>query len=324
MHHTSRGKIAMVSVLRLLTRPFHAVLAALLLVAIAPPAHAQDKVLRVGTLKLIHGITVYFYEKFVPEGYRVEVIPFESPTDGKNAVVTGTVDTCIHGIAAFLLGAAADEPIRIVANANNGGMAVIAGVNTDIKTIKDLKGRKVAIWPGSTQEAVILERLRMEGMSIKDIQPIRLQFSDHAAALARGDVDAYVGAEPAAGISLANGTGRLVEYPYSTPIGPLNMILSASQKQVKDNPSRIKMVVDMHKKAIDYAMANPPQIVDMAMQKLGQQKKSIELAVPNVELAWKIDDVFMERAGAYTRLMFENKQIRQVPDLNRHITKQFM
>ena len=82
----------MVSVLRLLTRPFHAVLAALLLVAIAPPAHAQDKVLRVGTLKLIHGITVYFYEKFVPEGYRVEVIPFESPTDGKNAVVTGTVD----------------------------------------------------------------------------------------------------------------------------------------------------------------------------------------------------------------------------------------
>src|SRR5713226_2669868 len=115
---------------------------------------AQDKVLRVGTLKLIHGISAYFYDKFVPAGYTVEVFPFESPTDGKNAVLTGTVDTCIHGIAAFLLGAAADEPMRIVANANNGGMAVIAGVNTDIKTIKDLKGKKVAIWPGSTQEAV--------------------------------------------------------------------------------------------------------------------------------------------------------------------------
>jgi NitT/TauT family transport system substrate-binding protein len=46
-----------------------------------------------------------FYEKFVPAGYAVEVYPFESPTDGKNAVLTGTVDTCIHGIAAFLLGA---------------------------------------------------------------------------------------------------------------------------------------------------------------------------------------------------------------------------
>jgi NitT/TauT family transport system substrate-binding protein len=292
--------------------------------SLAPSARADDKVLKVGTLKLIHGISAYFYEKFVPAGYKVEVIPFESPTDGKNAVLTGTVDTCIHGIAAFLLGAAAGESVVIVANANNGGMAVMAGVNTDIKTIKDLKGKKVAIWPGSTQEAVILERLRMEGMSIKDIQPIRLGFSDHAAALARGDVDAYVGAEPAPGISLANGTGRLVEYPYSTPIGPLNMILSASEKAVKENPERIKLVVEMHRKAVDYAMANPPQIVEMAMQKLGQQKKSIELAVPNVELAWKLDDVFMQRAGAYTKLMFENKQIRQIPDLNRHVTKQFM
>jgi NitT/TauT family transport system substrate-binding protein len=309
----------------MLARPIKlALLVVLAAMSFAPSARADDKVLKVGTLKLIHGISAYFYERFVPTGYKVEVIPFESPTDGKNAVLTGTVDTCIHGIAAFLLGAAAGEPVLIVANANNGGMAVMAGVNTDIKTIKDLKGKKVAIWPGSTQEAVILERLRMEGMSIKDIQPIRLQFSDHAAALARGDIDAYVGAEPAAGISLANGTGRLVEYPYSTPIGPLNMILSASEKAVKENPERIKLVVDMHRKAIDYAMANPPQIVDMAMQKLGQQKKSVELAVPNVELAWKIDDVFMQRAGAYTKLMFENKQIRQMPDLSKVVTKQFM
>jgi NitT/TauT family transport system substrate-binding protein len=202
-------------------------------------------------------------------------------------------------------------------------MAVMAGVNTDIKTIKDLKGKKVAIWPGSTQEAVILERLRMEGMSIHDIHPIRLQFSDHAAALARGDIDAYVGAEPAAGISLANGTGKLVEYPYSTPIGPLNMILSASQKAVKDNPERINLIVDMHKKAVDYAMAHQPEIVEMAMQKLGQQRRSVELAVPNVELAWKIDDVFMERAKAYTKLMYENKQIRQEINLDQFVTRQF-
>jgi NitT/TauT family transport system substrate-binding protein len=308
---------------KLITRLPLAILVAISVVAAAQPGRADDKVIRVGTLKLIHGISAYFYEKFAPAGYKVEVIPFESPTDGKNAVLTGTVDTCIHGIAAFILGAAANEPVFIVANANNRGMAIMAGPNTGIKSVKDLRGKKVAIWPGSTQEAVILERLRMEGLSIKDIQPIRLQFSDHAAALARGDVDAYVGAEPAAGISLANGTGVLVEYPYSTPIGSLNMILSASQKQVKENPERIKMVVDMHKKAVDYAMAHQPEIVDMAVQKLGQQKKSVELAVPNVELAWKIDDQFMQRAKAYTQLMHENKQLRQMIDLDNFVTTQF-
>jgi NitT/TauT family transport system substrate-binding protein len=106
------------------------ILFAAIAIAVARPVAAEDnKVFKVGTLKLIHGISAYFYERFVPTGYTVEVYPFESPTDGKNAVLTGTVDTCIHGIAAFLLGAAAGEPVVIVANANNRGMAVIAGAS---------------------------------------------------------------------------------------------------------------------------------------------------------------------------------------------------
>ena len=75
---------------RLLTGLAPVALAVLSLTIAVPQAHAQDKVLRVGTLKLIHGISAYFYDKFVPAGYTVEVIPFESPTDGKNAVLTGT------------------------------------------------------------------------------------------------------------------------------------------------------------------------------------------------------------------------------------------
>jgi ABC-type nitrate/sulfonate/bicarbonate transport system substrate-binding protein len=135
------------SIIRLLLVSF----GTLSLLLTTPQAQAQDKVLRIGTLKLIHGITPYFYEKFAPPGYTVEVIPFESPTDGKNAVLTGTVDTCIHGIAAFLLGAAAGEPVVIVAAATNRGMGIVADAKSDIKTIKDLKGKRVAIFPGSTQ-----------------------------------------------------------------------------------------------------------------------------------------------------------------------------
>jgi NitT/TauT family transport system substrate-binding protein len=296
-----------------LTRLLPVLFAIVSLVMSAPRANADDKVLRVGTLKLIHGITPYFYEKFAPPGYKIEVIPFESPTDGKNAVLTGTVDTCVHGIAAFLLGAAAGEPVVIVAAATNRGMGIIADAKSDIKTIKDLKGKRVAITPGSTQEVVILERLKAEGMTVADIQPIRLSFSDMPAAL-----------EPGPGISLANGTGRLVEYPYSTPIGSLNMILSASEKMIKENPERLKMIVEMHKKATDYAMAHPEEMVEVAMQKLGQQRKSIELAVPNVELTWKIDDTFIERAKAYSGLMVEKKQVRQAPDMTHAITEQFM
>ncbi|MEK6591956.1 MAG: NrtA/SsuA/CpmA family ABC transporter substrate-binding protein [Pseudomonadota bacterium] len=299
--------------------------AALSMFTLPAVVHAQtEKVIKVGTLKLIHAITPYFYEQFAPPGYKIQVIPFESPTDGKNAVVTGTVDFGTFGIAAAMLGAAAGEPVVVFAPQCNGGMAVVAGVNSDIKSVRDLKGRKVAIWPGSTQEVVILERLKAEGMTIKDIQSIRLPFSDMAPALARGDIDAYVGAEPGPGISLANGVGKIVEYPYSTPIGSLNMVWATRQEMIDKNPELVKVMMEMHRKATDFAMANRAEMVKMTMQKLGQQQKSIELAAPNVQLTWKIDDEFIRRAKAYGQLMLEKKQIRELPNFDKFITAKFM
>jgi NitT/TauT family transport system substrate-binding protein len=298
--------------------------AALALSAWLPAAQAEDKVIKVGALKLIHSITPYFYEKFAPPGYRIEVVPFESPTDGKNAVLTGSVDFGTFGIAAATLGAAAGEPIVVFAAQCNRGMAVVAGARSPIKSIKDLKGQRVAIWPGSTQEVVILERLKAEGMTIKDIRHVRLPFSDMAPALARGDIEAYVGAEPGPGISLANGVGKIVEYPYSTAIGTLNMIWGAKAETLEKNPALVKVMMEMHKKATAYAMSDRAALVEMAMQKLGQQKKSIEMAAPNVELTWQIDAAFIERARAYARLMHEKKQIRELPDFDKFITTKFM
>ena len=287
------------------------------------PARAADRVIKVGGLKLIHSITPYFYEKFTPAGYKVEVIPFESPTDGKNAVVTGSVDFGTFGFAAAMLGAAAGEPVVIFAAQCNRGMAVIADVRSSIKSIADLKGKRVAIWPGSTQEVVILERFKAEHMTIKDVQHVRLPFSDMAPALARGDIDAYVGAEPGPGISLANGVGKVVEYPYGTAIGSLNMVFTAKADTIEKDPELVKVLMSIHKKATEYAMSNRDAMVEMAMQKLGQQRKSIEMAAPNVELTWKIDDAFLKHAKAYGELMLEKKQIRQLPDYGKFITTRF-
>ena len=287
-------------------------------------ARAGNRVINVGTLKLIHGITPYFYDKFAPAGIAIQVVPFESPTDGKNAVVTGTVDFGIYGLAAATLGAANSEPVVVIGAACNRGMAVVAGKDEPIASIKDLRDKKVGIWPGSTQEVVILDRLKEEGMTIKDIQPIRVSFSDMAPALARGDLDAYVGAEPGPGISLANGTGKIVEYPYSTPTGSLNMVLSTRRELIQKDPELIRTLLAIHRKASEYAMSHRDEFVEMAMQKLGQQKPSIEKAAPNVELTWNIDDLFLTEAHYYGTQMLAMKQIRQLPDYATFIDPSFV
>jgi NitT/TauT family transport system substrate-binding protein len=238
-------------------------------------------------------------------------------------VVTKSVDFGTFGVAAGILGSAAHEPVTVIGSSCNKGMAVVVGKTSDIASLKDLRGKRVAIWPGSTQEVFILERLRMEGMSIKDITPVRVSFSEMHAALARGDVDAYVGAEPGPGVSVSTGVGRVLEYPYSTPMGSLNMILATHHDTTESRPDACKIIVDVQRKASTYAMANPSAMVDMTVAKLGQKREAVEVSVPNVELNWRMTPEMMTQTRIYARQMLELKQIRALPDFDVFLDPKF-
>ncbi len=287
------------------------------------PARAQATTVRMGALKLIHSITPYFYDRFAPAGMTIEVIPFESPTECKNAVVTKSVDFGTFGIAAGILGAAAREPLVIVGSACNRGMAVVVKKDSDIQALAALKGKRVAIWPGSTQEVFILERLRMEGLSIRDITPVRVSFSEMHAALARGDVDAYVGAEPGPGVSIAAGIGRVLEYPYSTPMGSLNMVVGTHAETVQSKPALVREMVQIQRRASEYAMAHRDEMVAMTVQKLGQKKEAVEISAPNVELNWRMSPEMVAQTRTYADHMLSLKQIKQLPDFTTFLNTSF-
>ena len=277
-------------------------------------ARAQGTVIKMGGLKLIHSIAPHFYQRFAPAGVTVEVLPFESPTECKNAMVTKSVDFGVFGIAAGILGAAAREPVTVIASCCDKGMAVVARKDGPINTLADLRGKRVAIWPGSTQEVFILERLRMEGMTIRDITAVRVSFSEMHLALARGDVDAYVGAEPGPGVSVAAGIGKIVEYPYSTPMGALNMIFAAHPETVAARPELCRTILNIHRQASEFAMANRSEMIEMAVAKLGQQRAALEISAPNVELNWKMTPLMLQQARTYAEHMLALKQIRALPD----------
>ncbi len=286
--------------------------------------HARaDTVVKFGTLKLIHAITPYFYQQFAPAGLTIQVIPFESPTDGKDAVVSGSVDFGTFGVAASIFAVSAHQPLVVIASECNKGMAIVAGKNSGINTLADLKGKRVAIWPGTTQEVFMLERMRMEGMSIKDVTPVRVSFSEMHAALARGDVDAYVGAEPGPGLSLSSGIGKIVEYPYSTPMGSLNMVIATTRDVVDKKPDLARQIVSLQRQASTFAMANPDAMVAMTVGKLGMQKAAVEVAVANVDLNWRMTPLMIQQAKAYADQMLALKQIRALPDFAALFDTQF-
>ena len=295
------------------------------LVAAPSILRAQEPVvIRAGALKLIHSIAPYFYDQFVPAGYKMEVIPFETPTECKNAVVTKSVDFGAFGIAAATLGAAAGEQVVIIAGCCNRGMAIIGKKDENITSIKELKGKRVAVFPGTTQEVFFLERLRMEGMSIADVQPVRVSFSEMHIALARGDIDAYVGAEPGPGVSLSTGVGSLIEYPYSTAMGSLNMVLGTHRDVITEKPDVVRTMIGIHRKATEFASSNKDAMVAMASMKLGQKKEAIEASVPNVELTWQFGPKQIEQGKIYADHMLALKQIKRLPDFATFIDTSFV
>jgi NitT/TauT family transport system substrate-binding protein len=295
--------------------------------ALAAPSvlRAQDRTVKMGALRLVHSMPPYFYDRFLPAGMKIEVVVFDSPTDGKNAVVTKSVDFGTFGIAAGILGAAVREPVVVVGSLSNKGMGIISKAGSDMRTIKDLKGKKVGIWPGSTQEVFIRERLRMEGMSIKDIQPVRVPFGEMPAMLARGDIDAYVGAEPGPGLSITTGAGQLVEYPYGTAMGGLNMIFATHADSVAKDPDLVLAMLKTHRKAVEFMTENTPAVVDMSVQKLGANRAAVEeaLGAHNVEYAWKLDATVMGQAKTYAQHMLELKQIRTLPNFDTFLNPKF-
>jgi len=286
---------------------------------------AETRTVKMGALRLVHSMPPYFYERFAPADLKIEIIVFDSPTDGKNAVVTKSVDFGTFGIAAAILGGAVGEPVVVVGALSNKGMGVISKAGSDIKTVKDLKGKRVGIWPGSTQEVFIMERLRMEGLSIKDVTSVRVPFGEMPAMLARGDVDAYVGAEPGPALSITSGAGQLVEYPYSTPMGGLNMIFGTHEDTVAKNPDLVRTMLKTHRQAVEFMMANKPLVTDMTVQKLGANRAAVDqaLGANNVEYVWKLDGTVQGQAKTYAQQMLELKQIRALPKFDTFLNPTF-
>lgn len=295
------------------------------LVAMPAVLRAQTRTVKMGSLRLIHSMTPHFYEKFAPANLKIEIITFDSPTDGKNAVVTKSVDFGGFGIAAATLGAAAGEPVVVVGAFCNKGMGVIAKAGSAIKSVRDLKGKKVGIWPGSTQEVFIMERLRLEGLSIKDVIATRVPFGEMNAMLSRGDIDAYVGAEPGPGLSLSTGVGQLVEYPYNTAMGGLNMIFATSEEVIAKDPELVKIMLGIHRKASEFMMANKSAVAEMTVAKLGANKAAVEnaLKADNVEYTWKLDETVLKQSRTYAEQMLALKQIRALPDFAKFLNPSF-
>lgn len=151
---------------------------------------------------------------FAEEGLNVELTPLQGGSDSVVQLAAGNFDAAVGGVGAGLLNAAArGVKFTIVAPMHSErppltSPLVISAKRTDeIKSIADLKGKRVAInATGAATEYWLAQALATANLTFDDIELTSVPFRDVPAALENGSLDAAILGEPLVTINEDNGT----------------------------------------------------------------------------------------------------------------------
>jgi len=130
--------------------------------------------------------------------YRVDWKHFQAAAPLAEALNTGDLDLGFLGDSGFLFLAAKQAPVKLigVSRQNPDTIALLVPKDSPVKTIADLKGKKVAYWPGAWSQQLTLRALEQAGLPDNHVEFIKLMPIDAAAALPQGSIDAFPVWEP--------------------------------------------------------------------------------------------------------------------------------
>jgi len=130
--------------------------------------------------------------------YKIEWSQFTSGPPMLEALASGSVHTGTVGNTPPIFAAASGADFKVVAASyyTAEGDAIVVPKGSPITSVEDLKGKQVAVAPGSSANYNLLGQLDKVGLSLQDVDVAELQPADALAALTSGKVDAWASWEP--------------------------------------------------------------------------------------------------------------------------------
>ncbi len=107
------------------------------------------------------------------------------------ALNLGSIDFATVGDAPPIFAQAASANLYYVAAQPANGEAVLVSPDSPIKTLADLKGKKIGVPKGSSAHATLIAVVEKAGLAWSEIAPVYLSPADGAAAFERGSIDAW-------------------------------------------------------------------------------------------------------------------------------------
>ena len=279
MTHRHAQRLSRRTTLGLLFAAAAGVMAAGMPVAAQAQAKAEVRIgyQKYGTLTLLKGRGT-LEKRLAEQGVGVKWTEFPAGPVLLEGLNVGSIDFGTVGEAPPIFAQAAGANLVYVGNepASPASEAIVVPKGSGLRTLADLKGKKIALNKGSNVHYLLLKALEKAGVAYADIQPVFLPPADARAAFERGSVDAWAiwdpflaAAEKQLGARvLADGKGLVANYQFYL----------ASRTYAEKNPEILRIVLDEVAKVDDWGRNNPDEVATILSAQTGLGKDVVALA----------------------------------------------
>lgn len=233
-------------------------------------------------------------------GIDAKLIPFTNGPTQIQAMAAGSLDVGYIGGGAMWM-PASGQAVVIAPNENTFGDYVLARPDTNIKSIADLRGRKVGVPDSGSGEMILSIALGKAGMGFTDIQRIPLDPPNVVSAFVSGQIDAAAIFEPIVSQIRGRIPGTVVlannkDFPGNEFLGAW----VASNQAVAGKGEALTRFLEVWQQVNDYRLKNTKDVVQWASAASGAPAAQLQAQADALQW-WNSAQILADNKSGLTR-----------------------
>jgi NitT/TauT family transport system substrate-binding protein len=297
----------------------------------ARPGFAADVTVRQGYQTNMWGMPTYYLLRsgyLQKHGVKFEEFAVPSGNLTMQQMVARQVDMGTYAGPSFIIGHEKGDLAAIAKIEYVGKTArVMARKELGLKTVADLRGKKVANQTGSSTGNIFVDQIATKaGLHKGDFQEIRMNVNDMVAALAAKTVDAMVNVEPYNAIAEDEGLANSLEDFYA--FDKLPVFMAATPEFIDKNPDAVVGYLKAWMEVDNDFKKSPDKVADTiysfyTSKGYKMSKKTFAKALANVEVGVGWPDDLGPYMKHHAEVLLAAKKIKAIPDFSKAFRKDF-
>jgi sulfonate transport system substrate-binding protein len=194
-------------------------------------------------------------KQFAPQGIAVKWVEFSSGPPMLEAMNVGSIDYGAVGDSPPVFAQSAGAAIVYAAGQPiTNGQGILVPPNSPIRSIAELKGKRVGFTKGSSAHNIVVQTLEKAGLTYADITPVYLTPPDAGPAFANGSIDAWSIWDPYFAIGEIKQDGRILV--NASEITKTNSFYIANRDFAKNHGPVLQQIIDVTTSTAAWAEAH--------------------------------------------------------------------